>query len=372
MSAMAGQDPERARTIAELEREFRKFGVQLAFFDQAVAERLGLNRTDLHVVTLLHDVGAMTAGEIAQATSLTTGAVTTVIDRLEKSGYAQRERDADDRRRVVVTLPIERRHQLALILHPALHRSLDMYSELSDQELALLLRFLRRARPTLHGETAKLRAEAAPAASTDTDTGGIDFSAPLGSASSGRLEVGAGAARLELRGELSSPDLFRAHFDGRAPAVRAEAGTVTISYAGFRTSDWKKHAAEVALNASPLWDIAIGGGVSKLIANLAALQLKSFEVTGGANDVVVSLPRPLGTVRVAFSGGASKLVVRRPRGVAARLQVSGGVTKLAFDAQRLGVVGGETRLESPEYASAEDRYEVTVSGGASRLTVEFG
>ncbi|MFL5301853.1 MAG: MarR family winged helix-turn-helix transcriptional regulator [Anaeromyxobacteraceae bacterium] len=367
---MARHDPERARAIAELEREFREFGVQLAFFDQAVAERLGLNRTDLHVVTLLHDVGAMTAGEIAQATSLTTGAVTTVIDRLEKSGYAQRERDPADRRRVVVTLPIERRHQLAQIVHPALHRSLDLYSELSDAEVALLLRFLRRAYPVLHRETAKLRSEAAPA--DPADAGGIDFTAPLGSASTARLEVGAGAARLELRGELSSPDLFRAHFDGRAPAVTAEAGTVTISYARFRAPDWKRHAAEVALNASPVWEIAIRGGVSKLTADLAALQLRSFEVTGGANDVLVSLPRPLGTVPVAFSGGASKLVVRRPTGVAARLQVSGGVSKLAFDAQRLGVVGGETRLESPEYATAEDRYEVTVAGGASRLTVNFG
>jgi DNA-binding MarR family transcriptional regulator len=368
MGQMATQDSDRAQVIAELEREFRKFGVQLGFFDQAVAERLGLNRTDLHVVTLLHEMGAMTAGEIAHATSLTTGAVTAVIDRLEKSGYARRERDPADRRRVVVTLPTERRHQIAMILHPALHRSLDMYSELTEQELGLLLRFLRRAYPMLHGETAKLRAQAT--SGRPADPAGVHFSAPLAQEASGRLEVGAGTARLELRGELAMPDLFRARFEGRAPAVRAEGGTVTLSYAGFRAADWKKHAAHVALNGSVPWDIAIRGGASKLAADLTALQLRSFEVTGGATDLTASLPRPEGTIRIAFAGGASKLVLRRPGGVAVRLHVSGGVSRLAFDAHRLGVVGGETRLESPDYGTAKDRYEITVTGGASRLAIE--
>src|SRR5690242_10908129 len=94
--------------IGVLDHEFRRLRVQMGFFEQAVAERLGLHRTDLHVITLLHDAGTMTAGEIAQATNLTTGAITALIDRLERSGWAQRERDAADRRRVVVKLAVER------------------------------------------------------------------------------------------------------------------------------------------------------------------------------------------------------------------------------------------------------------------------
>ena len=103
---------------------------------------------------------------------------------------------------------------------------------------------------------------------------------------------------------------------GSAVTGAAEGGTVTLTYAGFRALDWKKHAAHVALHGSIPWEIAVMGGPSKPACELAALQLRSFEVTGGATDVAVSLPRPEGTVRIAFAGGASKLVLKRPGGVA--------------------------------------------------------
>jgi DNA-binding MarR family transcriptional regulator len=358
-------EPETA--IEELDREFRRLRVQMGFFEQAVAERLGMNRTDLHVITLLHDAGSMTAGEIAQATSLTTGAVTAVIDRLERSGWAQRERDPADRRRVVVKLAVERRRHIAQVFQPMLRTSAEIYSELTPQERAVLLAFLRKAYPMLHRNTAKLRAEAEPAGGIASAASDLAF--PLGDASSGRLEVVSGAARVHLRAELSMPDLLRVRFQGRLPSVRAEAGTVTIAYTRFRAPQRKGEVADAALNGTVPWDIQIRGGVSELTADLSALQLASLDVTGGASEVVVSLPPPSGTVRVTFSGGASKLSLRRPKGVPARLQVNGGVGKLAFDAQRLGAVGGETRLESPDYASAEDRYDIVISGGTSHLTL---
>jgi DNA-binding MarR family transcriptional regulator len=365
---MPGLETEPDLAIEQLDREFRRFRVQMGFFEQAVAERLGMNRTDLHVITLLHDAGSMTAGEIAQATNLTTGAVTAVIDRLEKSGWAQRERDPADRRRVVVKLAIERRRRIAQVFQPMLRRSAEIYSELTTQDRAVLLAFLRKAYPMLHNETAKLRAKSEPA-SPSLPTG-RDFAVPLGSTAAGRLEVVSGAARLHLRAELSMPDLFRAHFEGRPPSVRADAGTVTIAYTRFRAIQRKGEVADVALNGTIPWDVHIRGGVSQLTADLATLPLGSLDVTGGSSDVAVSLPPPSGTVRVTFSGGASKLFLHRPKGVPARIHVNGGVGKLAFDAQRLGAVGGETRLESPDYASAEDRYEIVIAGGTSQLVLD--
>lgn len=354
-------------TNEELDREFRRFRVQMGFFEQAVAERLGMNRTDLHVIALLHDAGSMTAGEVAQATNLTTGAVTAVIDRLERSGWARRERDPADRRRVVVKLAPERRRQIAQVFHPMLRRSADIYSELAPQDRAVLLTFLRKAYPMLHRETAEMRAKSEPAAAIASAARDLTF--PLGSARSGRLEVVSGAARLHLGAELSMTDLLRVRFEGRVPSVRAEAATVTIAYTRFRATQRKGDVANAVLNCSVPWDIQIRGGVSQLTADLAACQLASLEAAGGASDVAISLPHPSGTVRVTFSGGASKLSLRRPKGVPARLQVSGGVGKLAFDAQRLGAVGGETRLESPDYATAEDRYEIVVTGGTSQLAL---
>jgi DNA-binding MarR family transcriptional regulator len=68
--------------------------------DNLAAERLGLNRTDLHAINIIENSGGLTAGELAAQAGLTTGAVTGVIDRLEGAGYARRVPDPADRRRV--------------------------------------------------------------------------------------------------------------------------------------------------------------------------------------------------------------------------------------------------------------------------------
>jgi len=86
--------------IGELISEFRISGNQDSAFDNLAAERLGLNRTDLHAVNIIENSGGLTAGELATEAGLTSGAVTGVIDRLERAGYARRVADPDDRRRV--------------------------------------------------------------------------------------------------------------------------------------------------------------------------------------------------------------------------------------------------------------------------------
>jgi DNA-binding MarR family transcriptional regulator len=88
--------------IDELVSEFRTAGNQDSAFDNLAAERLGVNRTDLHCLNTIENAGGLTAGELARETGLTTGAVTGVIDRLERAGYARRVPDPEDRRRVKV------------------------------------------------------------------------------------------------------------------------------------------------------------------------------------------------------------------------------------------------------------------------------
>jgi DNA-binding MarR family transcriptional regulator len=86
--------------IGEVIGEFRAAGNLDSAFDNLAAERLGLNRTDLHAVNIIENSGGLTAGELAREAGLTTGAVTGVIDRLERAGYARRVADPGDRRRV--------------------------------------------------------------------------------------------------------------------------------------------------------------------------------------------------------------------------------------------------------------------------------
>jgi DNA-binding MarR family transcriptional regulator len=73
-------------------------------FDNLAARRLGVNLTDLHCLSIVQSRDGVTAGELATEAGLTSGAITGVIDRLERSGYAEGRRDPDDRRRVTITV----------------------------------------------------------------------------------------------------------------------------------------------------------------------------------------------------------------------------------------------------------------------------
>jgi DNA-binding MarR family transcriptional regulator len=94
--------PRKSELIDELVREFRTSGNLDDAFDNLAARRLGVNETDLHCLNIIENAGGITAGGLAVEAGLTTGAVTGVIDRLERAGFARRVPDPGDRRRVKV------------------------------------------------------------------------------------------------------------------------------------------------------------------------------------------------------------------------------------------------------------------------------
>ncbi len=82
----------------------REFMANAVIFQDAAARAGGVNSTDLQAVSILMNEGPATPGELAERTGLTTGgAITAVIDRLARAGYVTRERDPNDRRKVIVT-----------------------------------------------------------------------------------------------------------------------------------------------------------------------------------------------------------------------------------------------------------------------------
>ncbi|MET7397732.1 MarR family transcriptional regulator [Dactylosporangium sp. NPDC005572] len=88
--------------IAEFGELMQAYQRAVDVLDQRVADRLGLNRTDMRCLELLFAPEPLSPGELAAAAGLTTGGVTTAIDRLERAGYVTRVRDSADRRRVTV------------------------------------------------------------------------------------------------------------------------------------------------------------------------------------------------------------------------------------------------------------------------------
>jgi DNA-binding MarR family transcriptional regulator len=143
----------------ELLSEVRMSQVATDRFDQAVAEALGLNRTDMRCTDVLEQEGPVTAGRLAKATGLTSGAITTAIDRLEGAGYARRVRDDSDRRRVLVELTPEvlERGRSFYVEHAKLGERL--YRRYSEQQLELLLEYVRAGRELNEREAARLEAQ---------------------------------------------------------------------------------------------------------------------------------------------------------------------------------------------------------------------
>jgi DNA-binding MarR family transcriptional regulator len=114
-------------------------------FDQAVADHVGVNRTDARCLDLIDQAGGMTAGELARAAGLTTGAVTAVVDRIEAAGLARRVRDPKDRRRVRIEATEKLWEVSQPLIGPMVEESMAILDDYSDEELERFTEFLRRA-----------------------------------------------------------------------------------------------------------------------------------------------------------------------------------------------------------------------------------
>lgn len=119
----------------------RRSSAQGVLFGQTVANVAGISGSDLECLDFLNLEGRVTAGRLAEVTGLTTGAITGVVDRLEKAGFVRRERDEADRRKVfIVTVPenVARIGRFYVPMQEAMHK---LWSTYSEAELQLLLRF---------------------------------------------------------------------------------------------------------------------------------------------------------------------------------------------------------------------------------------
>lgn len=124
-------------------------------FEDAVAEYFGVNRTAMRCMEVLDRVGQLTAGDIARETGLTSGAVTAMLDRLERVGYVRRLRDASDRRRVLVELTARARQMVDEIYGP-LTEAMGEFERYSDKELMLIRDFLRQGGAMLVAHAARV------------------------------------------------------------------------------------------------------------------------------------------------------------------------------------------------------------------------
>jgi DNA-binding MarR family transcriptional regulator len=135
---------ERLQLLEELAAAVRAGQRATDVVDDVVCQLLGINRSDARCLDILEERGRMSAGDLAEASRLTTGAITAVIDRLERAGYARRVPDPSDRRRVLVELtPAALKTSMELMGTPMTELGLPHMSRYTDDELRLLIDFSR-------------------------------------------------------------------------------------------------------------------------------------------------------------------------------------------------------------------------------------
>lgn len=141
--------PAAAKPIDELVKgvgiAIRRMGAQSVMNSHAIAERFGLHTTDLECLDLIYLRGKASAGELARATGLTSGAMTTLIDRLEAAGYVAREGDPADRRRTYVRIRAEAIQPIQAVYEPMQAKMFKLWSSFSARELRLITDFLSRS-----------------------------------------------------------------------------------------------------------------------------------------------------------------------------------------------------------------------------------
>jgi DNA-binding MarR family transcriptional regulator len=126
-------------------------------FDEHVAARLGINRTDLRALDILDQRGgSIAAGELAEAMHLSSGAITTLIDRLERAGFARRRRDESDRRRVLVELTPKMYGGGEDFYQPLYEGTVRLLEGHSDEEIEAMIHFLEQGRDMVERELARL------------------------------------------------------------------------------------------------------------------------------------------------------------------------------------------------------------------------
>lgn len=140
---MPSQSSKQAK-IDELVQQFRLSGNQDSAFDNLAAQRLGVSLGDLHCLNIIESRGGLTAGALAAEAGLTTGAITGLVDRLERAGYVCRVRDPADRRKISVEVTPQFYARAETIWAPLKHDwNETLTSRFTAKQLDAAIDFLR-------------------------------------------------------------------------------------------------------------------------------------------------------------------------------------------------------------------------------------
>lgn len=137
----------------------RELSNAVIFFHEAVAAHLGISAAEWKCIGLLEQNGPLPASRLAELSGFSTGAITGIVDRLERAGHVRRQAHPTDRRSVIV-MPLDARG-VRKIVEPVFQSLMkgmaELASRFSAEELSAIAVFMSAMANLLRGETAKLK-----------------------------------------------------------------------------------------------------------------------------------------------------------------------------------------------------------------------
>jgi DNA-binding MarR family transcriptional regulator len=144
------------RLANRVKEALRDASLQLALLNHQVGARLKMRDVDFDCLNLLNQHGPVGPGALAKLAGLHPATMTGVLDRLERAGWATRDRDPDDRRAVVVRAARERGREI-LDQFAGMNGSMDeICADYTIEQLEIIEEFLRRTAAAGHDSAARL------------------------------------------------------------------------------------------------------------------------------------------------------------------------------------------------------------------------
>lgn len=169
--------------------------------------------------------------------------------------------------------------------------------------------------------------------------------------------------------QFGAPRLTVNRSDESADVVLGVGGGHTDFIAG----DFGAGRVDVGLPESVLWDVTLNTGGSNLVADLTSTRLSALTLKTGASSVDMKLGRvaseesTVGIVPIVVKAGVSSIIIRVPRGVAARVEPHNGLSSMnvASEFER----AADNSYQTSGYASARTGYDIQVESGIAGVSI---
>ena len=201
----------------------------------------------------------------------------------------------------------------------------------------------------------------------------IDFSLQRGSVMGAHFLFMSDIASLTIFNNLARSELIRARFSPHLPSIEVQESRVTIQYHDSccidRSISSQVSQGEVKLNSLVPWEIEVHGRMSNLDADLREIQLRSLDLLGSVNGITLQLSKPTHTSFIYMAGDIHRGSIHVPPRVGIRVRMSKSIPKLVFGNGQFGEIRRGTNLENSDFKRATSRYDITIAGEASNITI---